>query len=301
MREYLGELVQVVRELIGDVDLRRLPGALGSTLRHGNAPLLTGTAIILLQVLAAFLVPLFWRYDALTPDPSATFGEPSPSHPFGTDGSGFDVFVRVVVAARTDLWIAAAGVFTSAVLGVGLGLVIGFSRRRRIDAVVMRVVDMIQAFPVLIVAIALVAFAGNSLTNVIWALVFINTPIFLRLARGQVMTVRELRYIEAARALGSSPTRTLVRHVLPNISGQAIVQVGISLGYALLTVAGLAFLGIGVQAPTAEWGSMILTGKDTITTGQWWTVTFPGLAILLSVAAFNLLADGIEKQRDIYR
>ena len=160
---------------------------------------------------------------------------------------------------------------------------------------------MLQAFPVLIVAIALVAFAGNSLINVVWALTFINTPIFLRLTRGQVLTVREHRYIEAAAAMGNSRIRTLLRHVLPNVISQAIVQVGISLGYALLTVAGLAFLGVGIQAPTAEWGSMILIGKDNITTGQWWTVVFPGLAILIAVAGFNLLADGIERARDIYR
>ncbi len=296
-----GEWWQVLVELVRDCRPQRMPAAVWRTIRSGNVALLSGATIVVVLVAAAFILPLFWPYDALTPDALHTLAAPSASHPFGTDNSGFDLFIRVIVAARTDLWIAGAGVFLSAAAGVALGVVIGFSRQRWVDDVVMRIVDMIQAFPVLIVAIALVAFAGNNLTNVVWALTFINTPIFLRLARGQVLTVREHRYVEAAAAMGNSRIRIIVRHVFPNIVGQAIVQVGISLGYALLTIAGLAFLGVGVQAPTAEWGSMILSGKDAITTGQWWTVTFPGLAILIAVAGFNLLADGIEKQRDIYR
>jgi peptide/nickel transport system permease protein len=295
------EIGQVFREIVLDLRPQRLPRAIVRMVRGGNAAMLTGGAIIAVMIAAAFIVPDFWKYKVDQPDVLNTLAAPSKSHPFGTDGSGFDIFIRVIYATRTDLWIATAGVLLSTVLGVALGLFIGFSRRRFIDDVVMRIVDMIQAFPVLIVAIALVAFAGNSLINVVYALVFINTPIFLRLARGQVLTVREHRYIEAASAMGNSRIRILIRHVFPNIVSQAIVQIGIQLGYALLTVASLAFLGVGVQAPTAEWGSMILTGKDNITTGQWWTVTFPGLAILLAVAGFNLLADGVERARDIYR
>jgi peptide/nickel transport system permease protein len=211
------------------------------------------------------------------------------------------VFVRVVYASRTDLSIAAEGVLLSAVIGVVIGLMVGFSRRQALDEIVMRIVDMIQSFPVLIVAVALVAFAGNKLINVVWALAFINAPIFLRLARSQVLTIREHRYVEAATALNNSTPRIILRHVLPNSIGPVIVQIGISLGYAILTVAGLAFLGVGVQAPTPEWGSMILSGKDSITTGQWWTVVFPGLAVLVAVAGFNLLAEGVERARDIYR
>jgi ABC-type dipeptide/oligopeptide/nickel transport system permease component len=295
------EFGAVLKELVLDARPQAWPSAAWQTIRGGNAALLTGGGIIVVMVLAAFIVPVFWTYGATTPNPLDTLAGPSLSHPFGTDNSGFDVFIRVLVAARTDLWIAALGIALSVALGTAVGLVVGFSRGKVLDAVVMRICDMIQAFPVLIVAIALVAFAGNDLINVVWALLFINAPIFLRLARGQVLTVREHRYVEAAHALGNSRARIMARHILPNITGQAVVQVGIQLGYALLTVAGLAFLGVGVQAPTPEWGSMILTGTESITTGQWWTVVFPGLAILVAVAGFNLFAEGVEKQRDIYR
>jgi ABC-type dipeptide/oligopeptide/nickel transport system permease component len=291
----------VLVELVGDIDIRNAPRAVRRTLRSGNTPLFAGAGIIATLIVAAYVVPAVWAYKVNASNALNTLQHPSLRHLFGTDSFGFDIFVRVVYASRTDLSIAAEGVFLSAAVGVLLGLLVGFSRRTALDEVVMRVVDMIQAFPVLIVAVALVAFAGNSLTNVVWALAFINAPIFLRLARSQVLTVREHRYVEAATALNNSRPRILVRHVLPNVLGPVIVQVGISLGYAILTVAALAFLGLGVQAPTPEWGSMILSGKDSITTGQWWTVVFPGVAVLVAVAGFNLLAEGVERARDIYR
>ncbi|MCL8025747.1 ABC transporter permease subunit [Nocardioides bruguierae] len=297
----LKEAVDVVVEVAREIRPHRWPAAVWATVRSGNAALLAGGGIIVVMLVAAFVVPPLWPYGVLEPDVLNPLAEPSLAHPFGTDVSGFDIFVRVVYAARTDLWIAAAGVGISVILGVVAGLMVGFSRKRWVDEVAMRVVDMLQAFPVLIVAVAMVSFAGNNLSNVIWALVFINAPIFLRLVRSEVLAVREHRYIEAAGALGNSRARILARHVFPNVTGQVIVQAGVQLGYAILTVAGLAFLGVGVQAPTAEWGSMILTGKDNIVTGQWWAVTFPGLAVLLAVAAFNLLADGVSRARDIYR
>jgi ABC-type dipeptide/oligopeptide/nickel transport system permease component len=291
----------VLTELVADIDVRNAPRAIRRVLRSGNTPLFAGAGIIVTMIAAAYIVPAVWAYKVKTSNALGTLQHPSLHHLFGTDSFGFDIFVRVVYASRTDLSIAAEGVFLSAIVGVLLGLLVGFSRRTALDEVVMRVVDMIQAFPVLIVAVALVAFAGNSLTNVVWALAFINAPIFLRLARSQVLSVREHRYVEAATALNNSRPRILIRHVLPNVLGPVIVQVGISLGYAILTVASLAFLGLGVQAPTPEWGSMILSGKDSITTGQWWTVVFPGVAVLVAVAGFNLLAEGVERARDIYR
>jgi peptide/nickel transport system permease protein len=165
----------------------------------------------------------------------------------------------------------------------------------------MRIVDMIQAFPLLIAAVTIIAFAGNHLINVVAAIAFVNTPIFLRLTRSQVLSIRELRYIEATNAIGNTRARIMLRHIIPNSIGSVVVQTGASLGYAILTIAGLAFLGVGIQAPTAEWGSMILTGREGMTTGQWWTVVFPGLALLVAVIGFNLLAEGVEKARDIYR
>jgi ABC-type dipeptide/oligopeptide/nickel transport system permease component len=291
----------VLVEILGDINIRNFPRSVMRTLRSRNVPLFAGGGIIATMIVAAYVIPSVWHYKPTQSNALNTLKHPSLSHLFGTDNFGFDVFVRVVYASRTDLSIAAEGVLLSAVIGVVIGLMVGFSRRQALDEIVMRIVDMIQSFPVLIVAVALVAFAGNKLINVVWALAFINAPIFLRLARSQVLTIREHRYVEAATALNNSTPRIILRHVLPNSIGPVIVQIGISLGYAILTVAGLAFLGVGVQAPTPEWGSMILSGKDSITTGQWWTVVFPGLAVLVAVAGFNLLAEGVERARDIYR
>jgi peptide/nickel transport system permease protein len=297
----LADVGGVLREMAAMVHPRRVGTFVADVVRQRNIQLLLGSAILLVMIAAAFIVPALSSQGVREADALNSLSKPSADHWFGTDGFGFDIFVRVVYAARTDLSIAALGVILSAIVGIALGIIIGFSRRAWLDNVAMRIVDMIQSFPVLIVAVALVAFAGNSLTNVVWALVFINVPIFLRLARTQVHTIRELRYIEAAKAAGSSRARTLLRHVLPNAMAPAIVQVGLQMGYAIVTVAGLAFLGVGIQAPTPEWGSMILSGKDNIVTGQWWTVVFPGLAVLVAVAAFNLIAEGVERARDIYR
>lgn len=288
-------------ELIGDVDPRRAPAAIGRFLRSRNVPMFAGIAVILGLLLASFIVPALSPYGAFESNPNASFLAPSIHHPFGTDQVGYDLFVRVALAARLDLSLAAEGVLVSVVVGVILGALIGFSRRRLVDEVAMRLVDMIQAFPLLIAAVTIIAFAGNHLINVVGAIAFVNMPIFLRLTRSQVLSIRELRYIEATNAIGNTRARIMLRHVIPNSMGPVIVQTGASLGYAILTIAGLAFLGVGIQAPTPEWGSMILTGREGMTTGQWWTVVFPGLALLVAVIGFNLLAEGVEKARDIYR
>jgi peptide/nickel transport system permease protein len=225
---------------------------------------------------------------------------PSVHHPFGTDESGFDIMTRVFYAARIDLSLSALGVGLGLLIGVLLGVVAGFARGL-LGELAMRLVDLIQAFPLFILAVALVALSGNHLSNIVWALAFLTTPIFLRLIRSRVLTIREQRYIEAAIALGNPRRRLLVRHVLPNALSPVIVQFGISMGYAILTIAGLAFLGVGVQVPTPEWGSMILIGRNNITTGQWWTVVFPGIWLALAVVGLNLLSEGVERAREVHR
>jgi len=288
-------------ELLRDIDPRRAPAAVVRFFKSKNIPLFAGMTIILGLILGSFLIPALSPYGAFESNPAASLLAPSIHHPFGTDLVGYDLFVRVALAARLDLSLAAEGVLFSAVAGVILGALIGFSRRRVVDEIAMRIVDMIQAFPLLIAAVTIIAFAGNHLINVVAAIAFVNTPIFLRLTRSQVLSIRELRYIEATNAIGNTRARIMLRHIIPNSIGSVVVQTGASLGYAILTIAGLAFLGVGIQAPTAEWGSMILTGREGMTTGQWWTVVFPGLALLVAVIGFNLLAEGVEKARDIYR
>ena len=265
-----------------------------------NAPLLWGVGIIVFLLAASFLVPALSGWGARQPNPVASLASPSAAHLFGTDESGFDIFTRDFYAPRVDLPVAAAGVALGMAIGVVLGVATG-AARGWLGEIVMRIADIIQAFPLFILAIALVALSGNHLSNIIFALAFLNAPIFLRLVRSRTVSLREHRFIEAAVALGNSPQRILWRHILPNAIGPAIVQAGISMGYAILTVAGLAFLGVGVQVPTPEWGSMILTGRNDITTGQWWTEIFPGIALAIAVVAFNLLSEGVERARELTR
>ena len=277
-----------------------LPATSRSWWRTGmlSPALLLGVLIIGGLVVCAFLIPALSDYGARAANPVDALQGPSWNHPFGTDTSGFDIFVRAFYAPRIDLQLAVEGVGIGLAIGVLAGLFAGFSRSW-IGDLVLRITDVIQAFPLLILAIALVALSGNKLINVVWTLAFLNAPLFLRQVRAQVLTIRELRFIEAGVALGNPKGRLILRHVLPNAVGPVIVQFGLSLSYAILTVAALAFLGVGVQVPTPEWGSMILLGSSAITTGQWWTFVFPGLLLAIAVSGFNLLADGIERAREV--
>jgi len=278
---------------------RHSEGVVRRLRRNLNPPLLWGAFIIIALAVGAYVVPAISQFGAEVANPREALEPPSGRHPFGTDRSGFDIFVRVFQAPRIDLTVVVLGVGLGAVIGTVLGVVTGFSRRL-MGEFSMRVADIVQAFPLLILAIALVALGGNSLTNVVLVLAFVNAPVFLRLIRSRVLTVREQRFIAAAVALGNSTPRLVFRHVLPNSLGPAVVQFGISMGYGILTLAGLAYLGVGVQLPTAEWGSMILSGSSYITTGQWWISVFPGIFLAIAVFAFNLLSEGIEQVREVH-
>ena len=263
-----------------------------------NPPLVIGLGLIVLLAVGSYVVPWLSQFDAQIANPREALQSPSSRHPFGTDRSGLDIFVRVFQAPRIDLTIVVLGVGLGATIGVLLGVITGFSRGIP-GEISMRVADIVQSFPLLILAIALVSLSGNNLTNVVYVLAFVNAPVFLRLTRSRVLTVREQRFIQASIALGNSTPRLVFRHILPNALGPAVVQFGVSMGYGILTLAGLAFLGVGVQVPTPEWGSMILTGSSNMTTGQWWISVFPGLALSVAVFAFNLLSEGIEKAREV--
>jgi peptide/nickel transport system permease protein len=263
-----------------------------------NAPLIGGSAIVVALIVGSFVVPALSGWSPTRTNPAATLAAPSVRHLFGTDDSGFDVFTRVFYAPRNDFPLVAGSVAIAFIAGSLLGLIAGFSRGS-VGTVVARLADVAQAFPTLVLALAIVAFAGDNAIVIVWVLGLVQTPIFLRLVRQRTLVVREMRYVEAAVALGNSKQRLLVRHVLPNAIAPAIVQLGISMSYCLLAIAGLAFLGVGVQPPTPEWGSMILTSRSDITTGQWWTVVFPGAFIAVSVIGFNLISEGIERARQL--
>jgi peptide/nickel transport system permease protein len=221
---------------------------------------------------------------------------PSPDHPFGTDELGRDVLGRVVLAVRVSLYVGLVAVGISLVAGVTIGLVAGFYGRF-VDSVLMRIMEMVFAFPAILLAIALLAVLGPGITNAMIAIGIVYTPIFARVTRGGVLSVREEDYIQAARSVGASDARLMLRHVLPNVSGPIVVQTSLSLAFAILSEAALSFLGLGVQPPDPSWGRMLLESRSFLQQA-WWMSVFPGAAILVTVMAFNFLGDGLRDTVD---
>jgi peptide/nickel transport system permease protein len=265
-----------------------------------------GYVLILLIVSLALLAPLIAPYDPETANAAITLQAPSGSHLLGTDISGMDVFSRVIYSARIDLVIAILGTLFSLAIGLPLGVIAGYFARTRgvwswLSEWIMRIADVLQAFPVFVLAIALVAALGQSARNVILAIAFVNAPIYLRLLRTQALSLRERRFVDAARVSGSSELRIVFRHILPNAVAPAIIQASVNMGWAVLLTAGLSFVGAGVRVPTPEWGSMIAVGAQNMITGQWWPALFPGVAIALTVLGFALIGDSLELMLDPVR
>jgi peptide/nickel transport system permease protein len=271
-----------------------------ATLRHAGYVLgenpVTALAfrLFLLFALCAALGPVLAPYDPLASDTAALTG-PSAAHWFGTDQLGRDILSRLVVATRLDLGIAFASVALAFGIGTLAGLVAGY-RGGWIDRVVGRSVDTIMAFPLFVLAMGIVAALGNSVANIVYATAIINLPIYARLARAEANVRRDAGFIEAARLCGNSETRIVLGQLLPNIMPLMMVQVSLTLGYAILNAAGLSFIGLGVRPPTAEWGIMVAEGASFIISGEWWIAFFPGIALMAAVFCFNLMGDGL---RDI--
>ncbi|MFB6108927.1 MAG: ABC transporter permease [Haloplanus sp.] len=240
---------------------------------------------------------------ALAPyDPGATgvaaaSQPPSLAHPFGTDWAGRDVFSRVLYGGRYSLSIGVVAVSLALVVGVPLGAVAGYAGGW-VDETVMRLVDVLYAFPFLVLAIALVAVFGQGFWKLVGALVAVGWVSYARLVRGEVLSVKEREYVLAARALGASDAAILRRHVVPNAVAPVVVQATLNVGTVVLSAAALGFLGLGLQPGTAEWGSMLSAGRDTLIRGQWWVTVFPGLAIFLFVLSINLVGDGVRDALD---
>ena len=218
----------------------------------------------------------------------------TPPHWLGTDASGLDVFSRLIVAPRTDIAIALAGALISLALGTLIGLVTGFYRTWATE-VVMRISDVLQAFPVFITAMMLVALAGRSSINIVIALVLVYTPIFVRLTRAEVMSQSARGYVEAARAAGNRPIVIALKHVLPNSLIPSIVQSSATVGFAIILTAGLSFVGAGVRPPTPEWGLMISNGASQLILGEWWPSVFPGIAMTITVFGYAAIARAFEE------
>jgi peptide/nickel transport system permease protein len=215
---------------------------------------------------------------------------PSWHHPLGTDVSGMDVLSRIIFATRINLLVSITAVAAAFVIGVPVGLLIGFYRGIA-SAIVMRLFDFIQSFPVFVLGMALVSVLGQEIWNVALVLAVLFVPVFARLVRAEVLSLRERPFISAARCSGAADLSVMFRHILPNALTPALVQLSISIGMAILLTAGLSFIGAGVRMPTPEWGLMVSSGAQQLILGVWWVSLFPGIAIVLAVLCFALLGD----------
>ena len=251
--------------------------------------------LLVVIVFAAVFGPYIVPHDPLASNTMQALKPPSAANWFGTDQLGRDIFSRVVVATRLDLFIAVASVALVFAMGGLAGIAAGYFGGWT-DRIVGRVADTIMAFPLFVLAMGIVAALGNTVQNIIIATAIVNFPLYARVARAEANVRREAGFVQAARLSGNSEMRILLVHILPNIMPIMIVQMSLTMGYAILNAAGLSFIGLGVRPPTAEWGIMVAEGASFMVSGEWWIALFPGLALMIAVFCFNLLGDGL---RDI--
>ncbi len=254
----------------------------------------TGLAfgLFVLILIAALVGPWIVPYDPLASGATATLKPPSIEHWFGTDQLGRDVFSRVVAATRLDFIIAVASVALVFLMGGLAGVAAGYYGGWT-DRIVSRVADTIMAFPLFVLAMGIVAALGNTVQNIVIATAIINFPLYARIARAEANIRREAGFVEAARLSGNSEWRILTFQILPNVFPILVVQMSLTMGYAILNAAGLSFIGLGVRPPTPEWGIMVAEGAANIISGEWWIAFFPGAALMVAVFCFNLLGDGL--------
>jgi len=255
-----------------------------------------GAVIVMGFILLAIVGPWIAPYDPVKPDYQSLLMPPSAQHLMGTDQLGRDVFSRVLCGARFAFLIGLGVVILEGIIGVSLGILAGYFGGA-IDNVLMRVVDIMLSIPAMVLAIVIAGSFGGGLLPLIITMVIISWAHFARLMRGQALAERERVYIEAARAIGASHERIILRHVLPNTISLAIVFSTLEIPWAILFSASLSFIGVGIQPPTPEWGNIIASGRDYLTTA-WWIATFPGLVLMLVVLGFNFLGDGLRDALD---
>lgn len=270
----------------------------GALRRFARNPLAVMGALITLSLLVvAAFAPQIAPYDALEPDYSSALLPPGEGHLLGTDDLGRDVLSRVIYGARASVKAAAVSVGLALLLGVPIGLFAGYSRGFWDEVVIMRVVDAMQAFPFMLLALAIAATLGPGLTNATIAIGIGFTPAFIRLVRAQVLAQREQEYVQSARALGASEARVMFLHILPNSVAPILVQASLSAATAIITEAGLSYLGLGTQPPDPSWGSMLRNAQTFLGVAPWLAYA-PGAAIFLAVLAFNVLGDGLRDALD---
>src|ERR1700726_2396939 len=254
-------------------------------------------ALFIMIVIAALLGPFLVPYDPLASDTAAALKPPSVAHWFGTDQLGRDIFSRVIVATRLDTFIAVASVVLVFLMGGLAGIAAGYFGGWT-DRIVGRIADTIMAFPLFVLAMGIVAALGNTVQNIILATAIVNFPLYARIARAEANVRRDAGFVQAARLSGNGEFRILLVHILPNIMPIMIVQMSLTMGYAILNAAGLSFIGLGVRPPTPEWGIMVAEGAAFMVSGEWWNAFFPGLALMVAVFCFNLLGDGLRDMVD---
>jgi peptide/nickel transport system permease protein len=277
--------------------------AIAATARHARYVVaenpVTGFAfgLFVLIVLAAAFGPYIVPYNPLTSDTVEALKPPSLHHWFGTDQLGRDVFSRVVVATRLDFFIAVASVALVFLMGGLAGVAAGFFGGWT-DRIVGRIADTIMAFPLFVLAMGIVAALGNTVQNIVLATAIVNFPLYARIARAEANIRRDAGFVEAARLSGNSDWRILIFQILPNVFPILVVQMSLTMGYAILNAAGLSFIGLGVRPPTPEWGIMVAEGSAFMVSGEWWNAFFPGAALMVAVFCFNLLGDGLRDMVD---
>ena len=252
------------------------------------------------MILIALFGPMLVPHDPLATIADKALKPPSFEHWFGTDQLGRDVFSRVIVATRLDLLISVSAVALSFVAGAAMGACAGYWGGW-FDKLSGRFLDTIMAFPLFVLAMGIVAAAGNTIQNIVIATAIINLPFYARVARAEVSIRRNAGYVQAARLSGNSELRILIMKILPNTLPPMMVQLSLNMGWAILNAAGLSFIGLGVRPPTAEWGIMVAEGANYIVSGEWWLALFPGAALMLAVFTFNLLGDGLRDLVDPQR
>lgn len=253
-----------------------------------------GCVIVLVTLFLTAFGPVVAPFEPERANATAILEPPSATHWFGTDESGFDVFSRVIAAPRIDVAIALFATLISLAVGSIVGLLASYFEGR-IGGLVMRSADVVQAFPLFVLAMILVTTSGRNLVSLIFVIAFLNVPIFIRLMRSQVLALKHRSFVEAARAVGNSELVIAFRHVMPNALEPGLIQTSVTMGFAILLTAGLSFIGAGVRPPTPEWGAMIASGAQSLPRGSWWPSVFPGLVMSLVVFGFATVAEGVRE------
>lgn len=276
------------------------PGGIAQIWRRlrKNKLAVAGLAILVIMVLAAVFADVLFDYEAMVIQQHAAerLQPPSAQHWLGTDEVGRDILARIVYGARVSLPVAFATIAIAAVVGGLLGAIAGYGGKK-VDNVIMRVMDIFLAIPSILLSIAIVAALGPSMVNLLVAIAIANIPPFARIVRASVLTIRNEEYIESARAIGGSYGRILLKHILPNCMAPVIVQATMCIAGSILSIASLSFIGLGIQPPAPEWGAMLSSGRQYIRYA-WWVCTFPGVAIMFSILSLNMLGDGLRDALD---